>query len=175
MNVWGVHNNVLTNELTDEGFISIGWDELDSLSDISGGREGLKARLSELNPDAKPRSIAGQAGTLVRFRDDMQVGDVIVAPSPARTITRPTRPSIGTGTGSSGSSLACRGLCSRSRRSTRSGLSLPSSGFEITPTNSWPHWTAPASRSSRFQRLSRRRPSNRRPQMTRMMSRGPRA
>ena len=80
MNVWGVHNNVLTNELTDEGFISIGWDEIDSLSDIPGGREGLKSKLSELNPDAKPRSIAGQAGTLVRFRDDMQVGDVIVAP-----------------------------------------------------------------------------------------------
>ncbi|MCT1477460.1 restriction endonuclease [Microbacterium sp. p3-SID336] len=80
MNVWGVHNNVLTNELTDEGFISIGWDELGGLTEVLGGREGLKSRLSELEPDAKPRSIAGQAGTLVRFRDEMQVGDVVVAP-----------------------------------------------------------------------------------------------
>ncbi|WP_431806437.1 restriction endonuclease [Microbacterium paraoxydans] len=80
MNVWGVHNNVLTNELIDDGFISIGWDELGPLSDIGGGREGLKATLSEFTPDAKPRSIAGQAGTLVRFRDEMQIGDVIVAP-----------------------------------------------------------------------------------------------
>lgn len=80
MNAWGVHNNVLTNELIDGGFISIGWDELGSLTDISGGREGIKSRLGELSPDAKPRSIAGQAGVLVRFRDEMQVGDVIVAP-----------------------------------------------------------------------------------------------
>ncbi len=87
MNVWGVHNNALTTELTDEGFISIGWDELGALTDISGGREGLKARLTELNPDAKPRSIAGQAGVLIRFRDEMKVGDVIVAPfKPTSTI-----------------------------------------------------------------------------------------
>ena len=31
-------------------------------------------------PEAKPRSIAGQAGVLARFRDEIQVGDVIVAP-----------------------------------------------------------------------------------------------
>lgn len=80
MNVWGVHNNALTNELTDEGFISIGWDELGPLSEIHDGREGLKSALAVSNPDAKPRSIAGQAGVLVRFRDEMQVGDVVVAP-----------------------------------------------------------------------------------------------
>lgn len=87
MNVWGVHNNALSNELTDEGFISIGWDELGELTRIPRGREGLKSKLSNLNPDAKPRSIAGQAGVLVRFRDEMQVGDVIVAPfKPSSTI-----------------------------------------------------------------------------------------
>lgn len=87
MNTWGVHNDSLTSELTDEGFISVGWDELGSLATIRGGREGLKAALTNLNPDSKPRSIAGQAGVLVRFRDEMQVGDVVVAPyKPTSTI-----------------------------------------------------------------------------------------
>ena len=80
MNVWGVHNDSLTNELVDEGFISVGWDGLGPLDSIPNGREGLKHALDALYPDAKPRSIAGQAGVLVRFRDEITEGDVIVAP-----------------------------------------------------------------------------------------------
>ncbi|MFT4259648.1 restriction endonuclease [Microbacterium sp.] len=87
MSVWGVHNNKLTSELTDDGFISIGWDDLGPLSEISGDREGLKTALSAFQPDAKWRSIAGQAGVLARFRDEIRVGDVIVAPfKPTSTI-----------------------------------------------------------------------------------------
>lgn len=80
MNVWGVHNDSLTSELVDEGFISVGWDGLGPLDSITNGREGLKLALEALLPDAKPRSIAGQAGVLVRFRDEISEGDVIVAP-----------------------------------------------------------------------------------------------
>ena len=80
MNVWGVHNNTLTTELVDEGFISIGWDKLPALTSIGGGREGLKRALAGVEPDANPRSIAGQAGVLVRFRDEMRPGDIVVAP-----------------------------------------------------------------------------------------------
>lgn len=87
MNMWGVHNDSLTTELVDDGFISIGWDELGDLGAIPGGREGIKHALQVREPDAKPRSIAGQAGVLVRFRDEMQVGDVVVAPfKPTSTI-----------------------------------------------------------------------------------------
>jgi len=75
-----VHNDSLTSELVDEGFISVGWDDLPDLSSIPDGREGLKFALSDLSPDAKVRSIAGQAGVLVRFRDEMRAGDVVVAP-----------------------------------------------------------------------------------------------
>lgn len=80
MNIWGIHNDTLTIELIDEGFISIAWDQVGDLREIRGGREGLKRILSDLLPDAKPRSIAGQAGVLFRFRDEMQPGDVVVAP-----------------------------------------------------------------------------------------------
>ncbi len=87
MNLWGIHNDSLTTELVDEGFISVGWDQLGDLAAIPGGREGLKRALEEAEPDAKPRSIAGQAGVLVRFRDEMKVGDIVVAPfRPTSTI-----------------------------------------------------------------------------------------
>lgn len=78
--VWGVHNDKLTGELVRDGFISIGWDDLPALTSIPNGREGLKSALASLAPDAKARSIAGQAGVLARFRDEIRVGDVIVAP-----------------------------------------------------------------------------------------------
>ena len=90
MNTWGVHNDSLTTELDEDGFISIGWDGLGDLDDIQGGREGLKQALELLAADAKARSIAGQAGVLVRFRDEMEVGDVVVAPyEPTSTINLP--------------------------------------------------------------------------------------
>lgn len=80
MNTWGVHNNALTTELVSEGFISLGWDHLPDLVTIPEGREGLKQALLSAEPDAKVRSVAGQAGVLTRFRDEMRVGDVVVAP-----------------------------------------------------------------------------------------------
>lgn len=80
MNVWGVHNNTLTTELVDEGFISLGWDDLPDLTHIAAGRDGIKAALTAVEPNAKVRSIAGQAGVLTRFRDEMRIGDVVVAP-----------------------------------------------------------------------------------------------
>ncbi|APF32955.1 restriction endonuclease [Microbacterium paludicola] len=80
MNVWGIHNDSLTTELVEEGFISIGWDDQPDLRGIRDGRQGLKRALAEQHPDAKPGSIAARAGVLVRFRDEMNVGDVVVAP-----------------------------------------------------------------------------------------------
>lgn len=80
MNVWGIHNDTLTTELMEGGFVSIGWDEVSDLSQISGSREGLKDALNLALPDSNPRAIAGWAGILLRFRDEIKQGDVIVAP-----------------------------------------------------------------------------------------------
>lgn len=80
MNLWGIHNDTLTSDLLDEGFISIGWDGLGDLAQIPDGREGLKRALYEDRPESKVGAIRVWAGTLVRFRDEMQVGDVVVAP-----------------------------------------------------------------------------------------------
>jgi len=87
-NVWGIHNDTLTTELVDEGFVSIGWDELGDLREIGGTREEIKAVLSRTFPDGRPNAIAGWAGILIRFRDEMQPGDIVVAPyKPDSTIS----------------------------------------------------------------------------------------
>lgn len=78
--IWGIHNDTLTHELVDDGFISIGWDEIDDLTQISRGRTGIKKVLTTLYPDAKSRSIAGQAGVLYRFAHEIAVNDIVVAP-----------------------------------------------------------------------------------------------
>lgn len=79
-NVWGVHNDTLTSELVEGSFVSIGWDELGDLRSLGADRDSLKRALAEAYPDRKPGAIAGWAGILVRFRDEMRIGDIVVAP-----------------------------------------------------------------------------------------------
>lgn len=79
-NMWGIHNDTLTSELIDGGFVSIGWDPLGDLRALGVSREELKASLAVVYPDRKPMSVANWAGTLLRFRDAMQPGDIVVAP-----------------------------------------------------------------------------------------------
>lgn len=78
--VFGVHNDALSTELIDGGFISIGWDPIGDLRQVGLAREQLKAALAAAFPDDKPRAIAGWAGILLRFAGDISEGDVIVAP-----------------------------------------------------------------------------------------------
>jgi len=80
MAVWGVHNDRLTTELVDGGFISVGWDPVGDLRAVGLTREHLKAALAAAYPDVKPRAIAGWAGVLLRFASEISDGDVIVAP-----------------------------------------------------------------------------------------------
>lgn len=78
--VWGIHNDTLTTELVDEGFVSIEWDQLGDLRTIGTDRDTLKAKLTETYPDKKPRAIAGWTGILHRFTEEIGVGDIVVAP-----------------------------------------------------------------------------------------------
>ncbi|MGJ0203984.1 restriction endonuclease [Leucobacter sp. gxy201] len=80
MNVWGIHNDTLTTELIDDAFVSLGWDNVGDLRHIPHGRNGIKQVLAEQEPNAKQRSIANQAGVLFRFRDEIRVGDTVIAP-----------------------------------------------------------------------------------------------
>lgn len=56
-NLWGIHNDTLAEELLQEDFVSIGWDELGDLSQIRDGRDGLKSALNTALPDHKPRAV----------------------------------------------------------------------------------------------------------------------
>lgn len=78
--VWGIHNDTMTTELVEKGFISLGWDDLGDLRDVRGGREGFKKLLLAKRPNAKVGAIPGWAGILLRFRDTIAIGDVVVAP-----------------------------------------------------------------------------------------------
>ena len=78
--VWGVHNDALTTELIDGGFVSIGWDNIGDLSMIGPDRGALKEAQKDAYPDTKPGAVPVHAGTLHRFAFEIAVGDVIVAP-----------------------------------------------------------------------------------------------
>jgi restriction system protein len=85
--MWAIHNDTLTDELTAGGFVSIGWDEVSNLRDLGATRDEVKAAVAAAYPDRKPGAIPVWAGTLVRFRDEIRSGDVIVAPfKPTSTI-----------------------------------------------------------------------------------------
>jgi restriction system protein len=78
--MWGVHNDTLGRELVEDEFISIGWDEIGDLRSAGSSRDELKAALWAAYPDSKPGAIAGWAGILLRFAQEMTVGDIVVAP-----------------------------------------------------------------------------------------------
>lgn len=85
--IWGIHNDESSLDLVQEGFVSIGWEELGDLSAMPTDRESLKLRLAATYPTAKPGAIPVWAGVLSRFIHEMEVGVYIVSPSKAdRTI-----------------------------------------------------------------------------------------
>jgi restriction system protein len=80
MTVWGVHNDHPELDLIGNGFVGIGWDDIGDLTSIGSDKEALKTRIAEIRPDAKPGAIPVWAGVLLRFRFEMQVGDLVVYP-----------------------------------------------------------------------------------------------
>jgi len=79
--MWGIHNNTAL-DLVGGGFISVGWDELGPLQPPLG-RDELKERLAATYPTKKPGAIPGDAGVLIRFAEEMQVGDLVISPQKA--------------------------------------------------------------------------------------------
>lgn len=80
MTVWGVHNDHPELDLVGNGFVGIGWDDIGDLSEIGSDKETLKKRIADARPHAKPGAIPVWAGVLLRFRFDMQPGDLVVYP-----------------------------------------------------------------------------------------------
>lgn len=78
--MWGIHNDALSNELLDQGFISIGWDAIPDIRSIGNDRDLLKKALEQAYPEAKAGAIPVWAGILFRFAFEMKQGDVVIAP-----------------------------------------------------------------------------------------------
>lgn len=78
--IWGIHNDALTDELVDEGFVSIGW-EIGDIRAIGSGRTQLKEALERRYPDEKPGAYPVWAGILLRFAFEMEPGDIVIAPN----------------------------------------------------------------------------------------------
>lgn len=80
MQFWGIHNDTLSTDLLENKFVSLSWDNIGDLSQIPDGREGLKAELARNTPENAHKAIPIWAGILLRFRDEIKIGDVVVAP-----------------------------------------------------------------------------------------------
>lgn len=78
--LWGVHNDQPQLGLVENGFISIGWNEVGDLRAVGDDRDAMKARVAAAYPSAKPGAIPGWAGTLLTFAYRMQPGDLVVYP-----------------------------------------------------------------------------------------------
>lgn len=80
--IWGVHmSRHHGSRPIDEGYVSIGWPRMGDLGKLEDDREAYKVRLTEVYPDKKPGAIPVDAGTLFRFKCEMNVGDLVVYPS----------------------------------------------------------------------------------------------
>jgi restriction system protein len=75
-----VHNDHPELDLVGNGFVGIGWDDIGDLSAIDFDKEALKLRLAEERPSAKPGAIPVWAGVLLRFRFEMEPGDLVIYP-----------------------------------------------------------------------------------------------
>ncbi len=80
MTTWCVRNDVFDSKLLDEGFISLGWDDVGDLRQYGDSQDALREGLQRTLPDAAPRSLTLWSGMLRRFAFEMQEGDRIIAP-----------------------------------------------------------------------------------------------
>jgi len=82
MNVWGIHmGEKVGSSPLDNKYVGIGWHELGNLQQLSNSRERLKSVLLETYPKIKKGAVAGNAGVLFRFVNDIKLNDIVVYPS----------------------------------------------------------------------------------------------
>ncbi|MFT5419917.1 MAG: restriction system protein [Candidatus Endobugula sp.] len=82
MNVWGIHmGEKVGSSPLDNSYVGIGWHELGDLQPYANSREQLKDALTSVFPDIKKGAVAGNAGVLFRFVNDVQLNDIVVYPS----------------------------------------------------------------------------------------------
>lgn len=82
MNVWGIHmGEKVGSSPLDNNYVAIGWHAVGNLQPCAGSREQLKEALTATYGPTKKGKLAGNAGVLFRFVNDIQRNDVVIYPS----------------------------------------------------------------------------------------------
>lgn len=83
MAMWGIHNDELSAELLEGGFVSVAWDRVGDLRQWGNDQEAIREALRAFYPDAKPGAFPVWAGVMRRFVYTMAPGDYVIAPDKA--------------------------------------------------------------------------------------------
>jgi restriction system protein len=78
--LWGIHNDHPELGLVEEGFVSVGWEDLGNLASLEPNRDAFKAAVREAYPEYKEGAIPVAAGVLFRFVHEMKPGDLVLYP-----------------------------------------------------------------------------------------------
>jgi restriction system protein len=78
--LWGIHNDHPELGLVEEGFVSIGWDEIGDLSRLDPSRDAFKYAIRNTYPEYKEGAVPVAAGVLYRFVHEMKAGDLVLYP-----------------------------------------------------------------------------------------------
>ena len=81
--LWGIHEGdgrAAYENATAEGYIALGWPEVDDLSRITGSKEAFRAAVTCVYPDASEGAKRLWAGHLFRYIYMVREGDLIVYP-----------------------------------------------------------------------------------------------
>ncbi len=72
-----------------QGYVALGWPDIGDLSERAENRDALRERfLASYGESVSPSIVSASVGMLFRFVRVLQLGDVIVAPSPLGRIVR---------------------------------------------------------------------------------------
>lgn len=78
--IWGVHAGRLgeADAVFRQGYVALGWREMGDLSRLPSNQEEMKQEVTARLPAAKPGSVPGLAGMLLRFVHVMKSGDLVI-------------------------------------------------------------------------------------------------
>ncbi|MEX1307819.1 MAG: restriction endonuclease [Eubacteriales bacterium] len=78
--IWGIHTKD-DNLFLHKDVMAIGWKEIGDLSEIEATRDAYKEHYISVYPQDKKGRVAGGAGMLYRFVNEVKIGDYVVFPS----------------------------------------------------------------------------------------------
>ena len=80
--LWGIHMpREVGNQPIEGGFVGMGYMDFPSFEELPQTRRDLKTKIQETMPNAKPGAIPVWAGVILRFLNEVSIGDGVIYPS----------------------------------------------------------------------------------------------